>query len=209
MKTINELQDEVIEEFSDFDDWMDKYQLLIDLGNEQEPLDEKYKTEQNLIDGCQSRVWLQADLVDGKIVFQAESDALIVKGIIALLIKVLSGHTPDEILNSDLYFIDKIGLKEHLFGYGEANTDVRFSIQGERSVNAMKNEAACIGHRSRMHRLSNPYVLAIAAVCVILHTLSRPFPLLLRWWQKDKYPLLLSPSAFSSIPPRKKGNYVP
>ena len=114
MKTINELQDEVIEEFSDFDDWMDKYQLLIDLGNEQEPLDEKYKTEQNLIDGCQSRVWLQADLVDGKIVFQAESDALIVKGIIALLIKVLSGHTPDEILNSDLYFIDKIGLKEHL-----------------------------------------------------------------------------------------------
>ena len=84
------------------------------LGNEQEPLDEKYKTEQNLIDGCQSRVWLQADLVDGKIVFQAESDALIVKGIIALLIKVLSGHTPDEILNSDLYFIDKIGLKEHL-----------------------------------------------------------------------------------------------
>lgn len=114
MKTINELQDEVIEEFSDFDDWMDKYQLLIDLGNEQEPLDEKYKTEQNLIDGCQSRVWLQADLVDGKIVFQAESDALIVKGIIALLIKVLSRHTPDEILNSDLYFIDKIGLKEHL-----------------------------------------------------------------------------------------------
>ena len=114
MKTINKLQDEVIEEFSDFDDWMDKYQLLIDLGNEQEPLDEKYKTEQNLIDGCQSRVWLQADLVDGKIVFQAESDALIVKGIITLLIKVLSGHTPDEILNSDLYFIDKIGLKEHL-----------------------------------------------------------------------------------------------
>lgn len=114
MKTINELQDEVIEEFSDFDDWMDKYQLLIDLGNEQEPLDEKYKTEQNLIDGCQSRVWLQADMKDGNVVFQAESDALIVKGIIALLIKVVSGHTPDEILNSDLYFIEKIGLKEHL-----------------------------------------------------------------------------------------------
>ena len=90
------------------------YQLLIDLGNEQEPLDEKYKTEQNLIEGCQSRVWLQADEVDGKIIFQAESDALIVKGIISLLIKVLSGHTPDEILNADLYFIDKIGLKEHL-----------------------------------------------------------------------------------------------
>lgn len=114
MKTINEFQDEVIEEFSDFDDWMDKYQLLIDLGNEQEPLDEKYKTEQNLIDGCQSRVWLQADLVDGKVIFQAESDALIVKGIITLLIKVVSGHTPDEILDSDLYFIEKIGLKEHL-----------------------------------------------------------------------------------------------
>lgn len=114
MKTINELQDEVIEEFSDFDDWMDKYQLLIDLGNEQKPLDEQYKTEQNLIDGCQSRVWLQADLVDGKIIFQAESDALIVKGIITLLIKVVSGHTPDEILNADLYFIEKIGLKEHL-----------------------------------------------------------------------------------------------
>lgn len=114
MKTINELQDEVIEEFSDFDDWIDKYQLLIDLGNEQEPLDEKYKTEQNLIDGCQSRVWLQADMEDGNVVFQAESDALIVKGIIALLIKVVSGHTPDEILNSDLYFIEKIGLKEHL-----------------------------------------------------------------------------------------------
>ena len=114
MKTINELQDEVIEEFSDFDDWMDKYQLLIDLGNEQEPLDEKYKTEQNLIDGCQSRVWLQADMEDGKVGFQADSDALIVKGIIALLIKVVSGHTPDEILNSDLYFIEKIGLKEHL-----------------------------------------------------------------------------------------------
>lgn len=112
--SINELQDEVIAEFSDFDDWMDRYQLLIDLGNEQEPLEEKYKTEQNLIEGCQSRVWLQADDVDGKIVFKAESDALIVKGIIALLIKVLSGHTPDEILNTDLYFIDKIGLKEHL-----------------------------------------------------------------------------------------------
>ena len=114
MKTINELQDEVIAEFSDFDDWMDKYQLLIDLGNEQQPLATQYDTEQNLIDGCQSRVWLQADLEDGKVVFQAESDALIVKGIISLLIEVVSGHTPDEILNSDLYFIEKIGLKEHL-----------------------------------------------------------------------------------------------
>ena len=114
MKTIKELQDEVIEEFSDFDDWMDKYQLLIDLGNEQEPLATEYKNDQNLIDGCQSRVWLQADLVDGKVEFQAESDALIVKGIIALLIKVVSGHTPDEILENELYFIEAIGLKDHL-----------------------------------------------------------------------------------------------
>jgi len=112
--TINETQDEVIEEFADFTDWMDKYQLLIDLGNEQQPLDEKYKVESNLIDGCQSRVWLQAEFKDGLVVFTAESDALIVKGIIALLIRVLSGHTPDEILSADLYFIDRIGLKEHL-----------------------------------------------------------------------------------------------
>ena len=112
--TINEIQEEIIEEFSGFDDWMDKYQLLIDLGNEQAPLDEKYKTEQNLIDGCQSRVWLQADYEDGKIRFTAESDALIVKGIVSLLIRVLSDHTPQEILDADLYFIDEIGLKEHL-----------------------------------------------------------------------------------------------
>jgi cysteine desulfuration protein SufE len=112
--SINEIQDEIIEEFAGFDDWMDKYQLLIDLGNDQEPLDEKYKVESNLIDGCQSRVWLQADYADGMITFTAESDALIVKGIVALLIRVLSGHTPDEILNADLYFIEQIGLKEHL-----------------------------------------------------------------------------------------------
>ena len=113
--TINEIQDEIIEEFSGFDDWMDKYQLLIDLGNEQEPLEEKYKTEQNLIDGCQSRVWLQADMEDdGTLYFKAESDALIVKGIVALLIRVLSGHTPQEILDADLYCIEEIGLKENL-----------------------------------------------------------------------------------------------
>ena len=112
--TINEQQDEVIEEFEGFSDWMDKYQMLIDLGNDLEPLDAKYKPEQNLIDGCQSRVWLQADYVDGQIVFTADSDALITKGIIALLIQVLSGHTPSEIANADLYFIDRIGLKEHL-----------------------------------------------------------------------------------------------
>ena len=112
--SINEIQDEIIEEFSGLDDWMDKYQLLIDLGNEQTPLAEQYKTESNLIDGCQSRVWLQADYEDGLIHFSAESDALIVKGIVSLLIRVLSDHTPKEILDADLYFIDEIGLKEHL-----------------------------------------------------------------------------------------------
>lgn len=112
--TINELQDNVIEEFSAFDDWMDKYALLIDLGNSLPPLDEKYKTESNLIEGCQSRVWLQADYIDGKIRFQGESDAVIVKGIVSLLIQVLTDHTPQEILDADLYFIEKIGLKEHL-----------------------------------------------------------------------------------------------
>ena len=125
--TINEIQDEIIEEFSGLDDWMDRYQLLIDLGNEQEPLDEKYKTDSNLIDGCQSRVWLQADLVrrhegaeergseDTPVIhFRAESDALIVKGIVSLLIRVLSDHTPQEILDADLYFIEAIGLREHL-----------------------------------------------------------------------------------------------
>lgn len=112
--TINEAQDEVVEEFSDFTDWMDRYQMLIDLGNDLEILKDQYKTENNLIDGCQSRVWLQCDYKDGKLVFTADSDALIVKGIIALLIQVMSGHTPAEILNADLYFIEKIGLREHL-----------------------------------------------------------------------------------------------
>ena len=112
--TINELQNNVIEEFADFDDWMDKYALLIDLGNSLPPLEEKYKTESNLIEGCQSRVWVQADYVDGKIQFKGESDAVIVKGIVSLLISILSDHTPQEILDADLYFIEKIGLKEHL-----------------------------------------------------------------------------------------------
>ena len=121
--TINERQDEIIEEFQDFDDWLDRYQLLIDLGNSQEPLDEKYKTESNLIEGCQSRVWLQADYIKGQedgsqeqgvIRFQAESDALIVKGIVSLLIRVLNDQTPQDILDADLYFIDRIGLREHL-----------------------------------------------------------------------------------------------
>lgn len=115
MSTINQIQDEIIEEFSELDDWMDRYQLLIDMGSEQTPLDEADKTESNLIDGCQSRVWLVCEeQSDGKLDFRAESDALIVKGIVALLIKVLSGHTPQEILEADLYFIPQIGLTEHL-----------------------------------------------------------------------------------------------
>ena len=112
--SINELQDEVIETFSDLTDWMYKSQMLIDLGNELEVLDEKYKTENNLIDGCQSRVWIKCDHIDGKLVFTADSDALIVKGIIALLIGVLSGHSPKEIIDCELYFVEEIGLKDHL-----------------------------------------------------------------------------------------------
>ena len=112
--SINELQDNIIDEFSAFDDWMDKYALLIDLGNSLPPLDERYKTESNLIEGCQSRVWLQAEMRNGLLHLEAESDALIVKGIVALLIRVLSDHTPQEILDADLYFIEQIGLKEHL-----------------------------------------------------------------------------------------------
>ena len=114
MMSINEIQDQIIEEFSELDDWMDKYQLLIDLGSEQEPLPEEYKTDSNLIEGCQSRVWLQANEVDGRLIFQAESDALIVKGIVSLLVQVLSGHTAEEIVDADLYFIEEIGFKEHL-----------------------------------------------------------------------------------------------
>ena len=112
--SINEIQDEIIEEFAEFTEWMDKYQMLIDLGNDLEGLDAEYKNEQNLIDGCQSRVWLQCDIKDGKLVFTADSDALITKGIIALLIRVVSGHTPKEILDADLYFIERIGLHQHL-----------------------------------------------------------------------------------------------
>ena len=112
--TINEAQDEVIEQFDDFTDWMDKYQMLIDLGNELQPLDEQYKNDSNLIDGCQSRGWIHCDKKDWVLCFTADSDALIVKGIIALLIQVLSGHTAQEILDADLYFIDRIGLREHL-----------------------------------------------------------------------------------------------
>lgn len=112
--TINELQDEVIEDFVGLDDWMDRYQLLIDMGEEQAPLPEEDKTDANLIDGCQSRVWLVCDEKEGILSFRAESDALIVKGIVSLLTHVLSGHRPQEILDAELYFIDRIGLTEHL-----------------------------------------------------------------------------------------------
>ena len=114
MKSINEIQEEIIEEFSEFEDWMDKYSLIMDMASSLEPLEDEYKNDGNLIEGCQSRVWLQADFVDGNIIFKGDSDALIVKGIVAMLINTLSGHSPKEILESDLFFIEKIGLKENL-----------------------------------------------------------------------------------------------
>lgn len=115
MKNIDTLQDEIIEEFSMIDDWMDRYALIIDMGNELPPLDEAHKTAQNLIDGCQSRVWMHATMQpDGTLHIDADSDALIVKGIVAMLVRVLSDHTPQEILDCDLHFIKEIGLQEHL-----------------------------------------------------------------------------------------------
>ena len=112
--TINELQDEVIEEFDAFDQWFDRYQLIIDYANELKPLPEADKTEKNLIDGCQSPVWFTAKLQDGKIIYTADSDALLVKGVVALLLHVLNGHTPQEIAEADLYVLDAIQLREHL-----------------------------------------------------------------------------------------------
>ena len=112
--TINEIQDEIIEEFSGFDDWMDRYSLLIDLGNELPALPDDKRTDRNLIDGCQSKVWIDAQVVDGRLMLQGDSDAILVKGIVALLLKVLNGHTPQEILDADLYFIAQTGLQEHL-----------------------------------------------------------------------------------------------
>lgn len=112
--TINEIQDEIIEEFNAFDDWMDKYSLIIDMGNNLTPLDEQYKTNQNLIEGCQSRVWITAQMKEGKVHFEGESDAIIVKGIVSLLFRVLNNQTPSDILNNELYFIKEIGLQEHL-----------------------------------------------------------------------------------------------
>ena len=112
--TINQIQDEIIEEFSEVDDWMDRYAMIIDLGNALPPIDPKFKTPEHLIEGCQSRVWVNAEERDGKVHYTADSDAIIVKGIIALLIRVLNDHTPQEILDADLYFIDRIGLAENL-----------------------------------------------------------------------------------------------
>ncbi len=112
--TINEIQDQIVEEFTVFDDWMDKYAYLIELGNGVKAVADSVKTEQNLIRGCQSKVWIDSDYRDGKIYFMADSDAIIVKGIVALLLRTLSGHTPKDIMEAELYFIDRIGLKEHL-----------------------------------------------------------------------------------------------
>jgi cysteine desulfuration protein SufE len=112
--TINEIQDGIIEDFSIFEDWMDKYAYLIELGGELPAFDEAHRTDSNLIKGCQSKVWFNAEFVDGKIVFTADSDAIITKGIASLLIKVMSNQTPEDILNADLYFIEKIGLTQHL-----------------------------------------------------------------------------------------------
>lgn len=111
---INIIQDEIIEEFTSFDDWMDRYSLLIDYGNGLDPFPEEDKTQENLIDGCQSKVWFTAHLQENRIIYHGDSDAILVKGIVALLIRVLSDHTPDEIINTQLYFIDEIQLREHL-----------------------------------------------------------------------------------------------
>ena len=160
--TINEAQDAVIGEFEDFTDWMDKYQMLIDLGNELEPLDEQYKNEQNLIDGCQSRVWLQCDYVEGKLIFTADSDALITKGIIALLIRVLSNHTPQEIIDADLYFIEQIGLRQHLSptrsnGLLSMVTKIKayavgFSLQKEEPPQPLRKEGSA--DKKTIHKLT-------------------------------------------------------
>lgn len=146
MSTINNTQDEIIEEFAVFDDWMDKYSYIIELGNGLQPLDEKYKTPANLIEGCQSRVWVQADYEDGKIRFSAESDAVIVKGIVALLLRVLSNRSPQEILDADLYFVEKIGAKR---------TSVVHSFQ-RLGVDDKANEALCHSFQGEGKRSVTP-----------------------------------------------------
>jgi cysteine desulfuration protein SufE len=111
---IAEIENQIIDEFSMFEDWMDKYNYLIELGKSLPLIDEKYKTDQYVISGCQSKVWLHAAFREGVVIFTADSDAIITKGIITILIRVLSHHTPDEIISSNMDFIDQIGLKEHL-----------------------------------------------------------------------------------------------
>ena len=143
--TINEKQDEIIEEFSGLDDWMDRYGMIIDMGNSLPPIDEKFKTPEHLIEGCQSRVWVNAELSpEGKVVFTADSDAIIVKGIISMLVDVLSGHTPQEILDSDLYFIDRVGLSEHPLqrpaGNGEADASLCYGFQSSQREKLTQNE---------------------------------------------------------------------
>ena len=112
--TINEIQDELIEEFSLFGDWMEKYENIIQIGKELPLIEDRYKNDQNLIKGCQAKVWLHADYKNGKIFFTADSDAIITKGLVSMVVRVLSNQTPEEIVHANLYFVDKIGLKEHL-----------------------------------------------------------------------------------------------
>lgn len=114
MKSIEDIQQDIIDEFAVFDDWMDKYALIIEHGNSMTPIDDKYKTPENIIQGCQSRVWLQTDYRDGRLFFQAESDAVIVKGLLAMVLRVYNDRTPEEIINSNLRFMKEIGLTEHL-----------------------------------------------------------------------------------------------
>ena len=135
--TINEIQDQIIEEFSELDDWMDKYQLLIDLGSEQEPLAEEYKTDSNLIEGCQSRVWVGTEVQDGKMIIMADSDSLITKGLIALFVRLFSGLTPAEIQAADMKRLDECGLKEHLASTrANALSTMAATIQKEAAANA-------------------------------------------------------------------------
>ncbi len=112
--TINEIQDELIDEFSLFGDWMEKYEYIIQLGKELPLIKDEYKKDENLIRGCQAKVWLHADFQDGRILFTADSDAIITKGLVSMVVRVLSGHTPEEIIKAELYFVDKVGLREHL-----------------------------------------------------------------------------------------------
>jgi cysteine desulfuration protein SufE len=147
---LNEIQDNIIEEFSIFDDWMDKYNLLIDLGRGLSLIDPKFKTNDYLIEGCQSKVWLHPDYDGNKISFTADSDAIITKGIIALLVKVLSDRTPEEIIVSDLYFIDKIGLRQNL---SPTRSNGLLAMVRQMKLYAMAFKAQGTVHRARLSGL--------------------------------------------------------